>query len=553
MKHSILFWIILVLLSAAGMTCAATITVTSTADANTNDGVCTLREAVIAANTNSASSDTTGGCTAGENTVTDTISLQNGATYTLSIPGASEEQAYTGDLDILDNSVPAGDFEVIIDAGGGTATITWNPPYMDRILQVAGGYVRVKLIGITLTGGYDIERGGGIFNAGFVSLKNCVVTGNRSMLGGGIYTASGIPDGVTQLMDSTVSGNEATMDGGGIYQDDETGLDLINSVVISGNTAAGDGGGIYYFGKFTGSSWGAGTMVTVSGNTTETNGGGIYSDSSVTHPILLKNNRAGNKGGGIYVSETGSVSLTNARVIGNTCSRNGCAIFNANNSLNAISVHNSCITFNRGSAITNSTPSSQDATGNWWGASNGPSGSGPGSGDSVNSNIDFSGFLATAPAECRPAELVFNGDFQLDLNGNSKPDGFTLTKFAAGDKMSCAIPTNCSLKIKGNGSVKKMTQKILISGNSGDSLTLNIADKTTGIPTNGAMSVAAQFYLGSTLTEKFTIPLNPGTHDWEILALPITTTNGYDNVKIQLKFSKSSGTMYIDDLTLKLN
>ncbi|MDL2718860.1 MAG: CSLREA domain-containing protein, partial [Acidobacteriota bacterium] len=44
---------------------AATITVNSTADTSANDGVCTLREAITAANTNTASGAAAGECAAG--------------------------------------------------------------------------------------------------------------------------------------------------------------------------------------------------------------------------------------------------------------------------------------------------------------------------------------------------------------------------------------------------------------------------------------------------------------------------------------------------------
>src|SRR5260221_14459982 len=44
---------------------AGTITVTSTADTTADDGVCTLREAIIAANTNTASGVMLGECAAG--------------------------------------------------------------------------------------------------------------------------------------------------------------------------------------------------------------------------------------------------------------------------------------------------------------------------------------------------------------------------------------------------------------------------------------------------------------------------------------------------------
>src|SRR4051794_3140538 len=45
---------------------AATITVNSTADVAANDGQCTLREAIIAANTNTASGAAAGECVAGQ-------------------------------------------------------------------------------------------------------------------------------------------------------------------------------------------------------------------------------------------------------------------------------------------------------------------------------------------------------------------------------------------------------------------------------------------------------------------------------------------------------
>ena len=74
---------------------AAGISVDSTADNLTGaDGLCTLREAITNANTDS---DTTGGdCTAGSGA--DTITLPAG-TYALSIAGAGEDANATGDLD----------------------------------------------------------------------------------------------------------------------------------------------------------------------------------------------------------------------------------------------------------------------------------------------------------------------------------------------------------------------------------------------------------------------------------------------------------------------
>ena len=83
------------LLSAAQPAFAATIPVDTPEDDITVNGNCTLREAVQAANTDSA----VDACVAGAGE--DAISLPAGV-YTLTLAGANEDANLTGDLDITD-------------------------------------------------------------------------------------------------------------------------------------------------------------------------------------------------------------------------------------------------------------------------------------------------------------------------------------------------------------------------------------------------------------------------------------------------------------------
>lgn len=97
---------------------SATITVTTTQDVlNGNDGVCSLREAIIAANTDTASGPATGECPAGNGA--DMINLPAGV-FTLTIAGSNEDASATGDLDILHslNLVGSGETQTVLDAGG---------------------------------------------------------------------------------------------------------------------------------------------------------------------------------------------------------------------------------------------------------------------------------------------------------------------------------------------------------------------------------------------------------------------------------------------------
>ncbi|MBI3965310.1 MAG: CSLREA domain-containing protein [Chloroflexi bacterium] len=69
---------------------ANTITVNSTANTAADDGVCTLREAITAANTNASSGATTGECTAGSSGAdTITFSVTGTITVTTTLPAIS--------------------------------------------------------------------------------------------------------------------------------------------------------------------------------------------------------------------------------------------------------------------------------------------------------------------------------------------------------------------------------------------------------------------------------------------------------------------------------
>jgi len=70
----------------------------------------------------------------------------------------------------------------------------------------------------------------------------------------------------------------------------------------------------------------------------------------------------------------------------------------------SITINGNCIQGNEEGMIHVLATNAQDidATGNWWGADDGPSGQGNGSGDSVSTGLDFEPFLMEAPEKCLP-------------------------------------------------------------------------------------------------------------------------------------------------------
>src|SRR5688500_8656260 len=103
-----LAWVLSVIFLLAGPAHATgtpkIINVNSLADTKADDGACSLREAIIAANTNKASGYKSGECATGSSLTTDVIRLTLAGTYALTRTDSGNEDAtLTGDLDIKGN------------------------------------------------------------------------------------------------------------------------------------------------------------------------------------------------------------------------------------------------------------------------------------------------------------------------------------------------------------------------------------------------------------------------------------------------------------------
>ena len=241
-----------------------TIQVTTTDDViNANDGVTSLREAVIAAN-NSTDDDVT-------------IRLQANQTYGLTRSGGGEEFAQTGDLDIRRDVTIRGRGSTI-DGLGDTV-----------VFDILGGQdLDVTLINVSIVNGRG--RGGGVRavpNGGTLEIRNSTLSGNEfrgagsdDALGGAIFINGGtlILDN-TDVENNTAKGSRGAADsgdnnvdnggdgtqarGGGIYAintdvlvrngsnirwNEVRGGDGGTGEINGGNAEAGIGGGIYHNG-----------------------------------------------------------------------------------------------------------------------------------------------------------------------------------------------------------------------------------------------------------------------------------------------------------------
>jgi CSLREA domain-containing protein len=305
---------------------AATITVNATEDAVANDGHCSLREAITAANNDQASGVKAGECAKGEGP--DTIVLPAGI-YKLTRFGAHEDANSTGDLDLT---------SAITIQGAGSASTKINGAVneagsaSDRVMDIHG--VRVTIEGVMIyqgrapstTGSGGQDGGGILIDAGSnVTVSESRVIGNlagngpvdeRGGNGGGIANAGTLTISAGEVSENASGTSNSgpgfpTGIGGGIWN---TGtLTIEDSLLFENFTAirsdedvtGGDGGAIAS----------SGPSLTIDASTLSTNGtskGGANGSGE---------KRGGN--GGAILSTAGALSLSDSTVTANRTGMGG--------------------------------------------------------------------------------------------------------------------------------------------------------------------------------------------------------------------------------------
>jgi CSLREA domain-containing protein len=206
-----------------------TITVNTRLDGSTPKGHCSLREAIRAANTNSA----VDGCRAGSATGRDAIrfSLGKRATIMLAskLPTVTDASGLTIDGGRTSRIIVSGDdevraFVVSRDAKLALANLTIADAFADTFNGgtsndgLPGGAIAnkggtVKVTHSTFSGNNAVIAGGALANldAGALRVIDSTFYANRSMFGGAI-----VNDARLQVSYSTFSANDAELSGGGV-------------------------------------------------------------------------------------------------------------------------------------------------------------------------------------------------------------------------------------------------------------------------------------------------------------------------------------------------
>lgn len=274
------------------------ITVNSLNDVVLNDGLCTLREAINAANSNTTSGSSGSECAAGsDNDVIDLSGLAGTLLLDTELPILTANITFQG---------PGSD-QLIISRNSSVAGF--------RVFTVSGGSITID--GLHIMGG-EAATGAALLNQG----------------------------GTVVIRDSLLSSHTASSTGGAIYNATGT-LTVIDSV-LDANMALSAGGAVYNAATFTA------TNITFSNNESLSAGGVIYNDGGTLTITgsTMSSNRAGTAGGAVFI-QNGTINLRNSTLSGNIAATAGGGLYNQNGMVTVNNITVASNTANAGGGIGN--------------------------------------------------------------------------------------------------------------------------------------------------------------------------------------------------------
>ncbi|MFN8530790.1 MAG: tandem-95 repeat protein [Anaerolineae bacterium] len=394
---------------------SGSITVTTTAQEYPPqmNGNCTLSEAIIAANTNAA----VDACAAGSASSTDVIDLPTG-TYV--IASIAIEDFATSDR----TGLPYITSDIVINGHGSTID---RQGYAMRLIRVMdSGQLTVN--DLTLSHGTTSSSnfaGGAIHSAGALTLNN--VTVRHSSIG---MSAPWLYGEAIALIGTA----PLTINGGSFESNGESSVSHYPSM---GYTVSAGTGAIHVNGAmFTNDRRGAiiGTTVSISNSTFTNTLTHAVTGTYVTITDSTFTNLSGPSGAAVWVS-SGTLTMSNTLITGTTIDSMGGAVYllgstgtitntrvlgtvsavsplhgdgiyvqddiNPNPDISSsLTISGSCLVGNEAYGIRDNASGVVNATGNWWGATDGPSGIGSGGGDALLGNPIYQPFLTTDPGSC---------------------------------------------------------------------------------------------------------------------------------------------------------
>jgi len=153
-----------------------------------------------------------------------------------------------------------------------------------------------------------------------------------------------------------------------------------------------------------------------------------------------------------------------------------------------------------------------------------------------------------------PVQKTKNGGFNNFASASKIPTSWIAAQFTSVDGKDTTVKKEgtASLKFTGAaGRTKTLTQTLAMSGSSGDSFDFSLYIRGAAVPTVGLCRAQVLFYAGTLLKQTKTINCPTGTYSiFQKKSLSFSTTSAYTKAVIKLTYSKASGKVWFDAVSL---
>ena len=162
--------------------------------------------------------------------------------------------------------------------------------------------------------------------------------------------------------------------------------------------------------------------------------------------------------------------------------------------------------------------------------------------------------VAVLAGSALAANLLANGSFEKDSNGDGMPNGWAGQDLTTADKRVCnqAKAGSCSFKMNADGSEKSIFQSVAVSGLAGADHTLALWTKGKDLDlSGGAMRIFLRFnHIGLVGSTVYIIDVPAGSSPWTKRSVTGASSADFESITISVITFATSGKAWFDQVKL---
>jgi len=150
-------------------------------------------------------------------------------------------------------------------------------------------------------------------------------------------------------------------------------------------------------------------------------------------------------------------------------------------------------------------------------------------------------------------ERILNGGFNTYAGASKIPASWKAVNFSMADGKTATVKQEgaASVRIRGAGINKTLSQTLMISGLKDDAFIFSFWVKGRFIPTAGVCRAQILFYNGATLNPtRKTVNCGNGTYAFKQKPLSFNAPGDYTKIVVRFTYSKASGWVWFDAVSL---